>query len=72
MQYDSTFFLKAVKYSALSVCGLMVAGIATLMYIAWDKDEDIAGIVASALFITIVSAIIAVAAAIVQRRMFAK
>lgn|GEM_PF-2323948 len=69
MQPDSVLFLKAVKYSAISLSALMVAGIAALMFISWDKDEDITGIVAPALLITIVSAIAAIVAAVLQKRM---
>ena len=65
MQPDSILFLKALKYCAIGLAGLMVAGNVTLMYISSDKDEDIAGIVAPALLIVIVSVI---AAAVLQWR----
>ena len=68
MQQDQVMFLKAVKYSAIALSTLTVAGIATLMFISWDKDEDITGIVAPALLITIISTIVAIVAAVLQRR----
>ena len=68
MQPDSIVFLKAVKYVAISLGALMVAGIALLMFISWDKDEDITGIVAPALLIVIVSVIAAITAAFLQWR----
>jgi spore maturation protein SpmA len=68
MQQDQVIFLKAVKYSAIALSALTVAGIATLMFISRDKDEDIAGIVAPALLITIISTVIAIVAAILQKR----
>ena len=61
-----------VKYSAISVCALMVVGIVTLMIISRDKGEDITGIVSPALLITILSAMVAIAAAVAQRRMVAR
>jgi ABC-type polysaccharide/polyol phosphate export permease len=68
MQPDSILFLKALKYVAISLGALMVAGIAFLMFISWDKDEDITGIVAPALLIVIVSVIAAIVTAILQWR----
>jgi hypothetical protein len=61
-----TQFLKLVKYSAIAVGSLMVIGIVTLMFLARGKDEDIAGIVAPALLITILSVIAAVVAGVLQ------
>ena len=68
MQPDSTLVLKAVRYSAISLSALTVAGIAFLMFISSDKEEDITGIVAPALLITIVSVIVAIVAAGLQKR----
>jgi hypothetical protein len=68
MTQDSARFLKTVRYSATAVGVSMVAGIVTLMVIARDKNEDITGIVAPALLITFISGIVAVVAAVLQRR----
>ena len=65
---EETLLLKAVKYSAIALCALMLAGIAALMVISWDKDEDITGIVAPALLIAIISGIAAIVTAVLQRR----
>lgn len=63
-----TAVLKAIKYSAIVVGVLMLAGIITLMILARGTGEDIAGIVAPALLLTILSAVAAVVAAIMQKR----
>ena len=68
MQQDTRLTLKAVKYTAIAVGALMLSGIVGLMILSWDKDEDITGIVAPALLITILSAIVAIVAAVLQRR----
>jgi hypothetical protein len=68
MKQDSITFLKIVKYGALTVSALMVAGIAALMLLARGKGEDIAGIVAMALLITFTSLIVATVAAVLQKR----
>lgn len=68
MKRDSTLLLKMVKYSAITVSALMVAGIATLMVLSRGKGEDIAGIVAPALLITITSSVVATVAAVLQKR----
>ena len=71
MNVDSIRVLKTVKYSALAVAGLMVAGILTLMVLTRGKtgdDGDIAGVVAPALFLACVSGVVAVAAAVRQTR----
>lgn len=60
--------LKLLKYSAMTICALMVAGIAALMFLSRGKGEDIAGIVAMGLLVTIASGIMAIVAAVVQRR----
>ena len=46
----------------------MVAGIVALMVLSRGKGEDITGIVAPALLITIVSGLVAIVAAILQKR----
>jgi biotin transporter BioY len=61
-------FLKVVKYGALGVAVLMLAGIGLLMFLSYGTGEDITGIVAPALLLTIVSGIVAVVAAVSQRR----
>jgi hypothetical protein len=68
MTQDSTLFLKTVKYSAIALSALMVAGIATLMVLSRGKGEDITGIVAPALLITIASSVVATVAAVFQKR----
>lgn len=68
MQQDPVIFLKAVKYYAFALSVITLAGIAALMYISWDKDEDITGIVAPALLIAIVSTVVAIVAAVLQKR----
>jgi hypothetical protein len=60
--------LKTIKLTAIAISVLMVAGIAALMVLAAGKDEDIAGIVASALFVTLVSGVVATVAAVLEKR----
>jgi len=67
MQQDPTVF-KYIKYSAVTISVLMVAGIAALMILARGKGEDITGIVAPALLITFLSSIVAIVAAVFQKR----
>jgi hypothetical protein len=69
MTQDSTLFLKVVKYSAVALSALMVAGILTLMVLSRGTGEDITGIVAPALLITFVSSVVAIVAAVLQKRM---
>jgi hypothetical protein len=57
-----------VKYSAVAISALMLAGIATLMVLARGTGEDITGIVAPALLLAALSGAIAAIAAILQRR----
>jgi len=66
MQSPST--LKRLKYSAITISALMVAGIVALMVLSRGKGEDITGIVAPALLITIVSGFVAIVACILQKR----
>ena len=68
MERDSTTFLKFVKYSGITVSALMLSGIVALMVISRGKGEDITGIVAPALLVTIVSSIGATVAAVLQKR----
>ena len=68
MQQDTTA-LKYVKYAALTISGLIVTGIATLMFLARGTGEDITGIVAPALLVTFLSSVVAIVAAVLQRRM---
>lgn len=65
---QSTSILKFVKYSAITISALMVAGIVGLLVLARGKGEDISGIVALALLLTIVSGFVAIVAAILQKR----
>ena len=57
-----------VKYSAIAIGALMVAGIVALMVLSRGKGEDITGIVAPALLITIDSGFVGIVAAILQER----
>lgn len=71
MKDDSLRVLKTVKYSAIAVGVLTVAGILTVMFLAEAKsgdDGDIAGVVAPALLLTCVSGVVAAVAAVRQRR----
>ena len=60
--------LKQIKYSAVTISALMVAGIAALMALSRGKGEDITGIVAPGLLITFLSSVVATAAAVFQKR----
>ncbi len=68
MKQDSTHNLKIVKYAAITVGLLMVTGIIALMILSRGKGEDITGIVAPALLLTIISGIVATVAAVLQKR----
>jgi hypothetical protein len=71
MHDDSVHVLKTVKYIAIAVGGMMLAGILTVMFLARGKsgdDGDIAGVVAPALLVTCVSGVVAAVAAVRQRR----
>ena len=68
MNQDSATFLKFVKYSGITVSALMVSGIVALMIISRGKGEDITGIVAPALLLTLISGIVAIVAAVLQKR----
>ncbi len=68
MKRDSILFLKIVKYAAITLSVLMVAGIATLMILSRGTGEDITGIVAPALLITLLSSVVAIVATVLQKR----
>ena len=71
MRDDSIRVLKTVKYGAIAVGVLLVAGVLTVMVLARGKmgdDGDIAGVVAPALLLTCVSGVVAAVAALCQRR----
>jgi len=68
---DDIRLLKTVKYAATAGAVLLVAGILTLMVLARGKtgdDGDIAGVVAPALLLASVSGVVAVVAAMRQKR----
>ena len=65
---NSTTFLRFVKYSGITVGALIVLGIVALMVISRGKGEDITGIVAPALLLTLVSSMVAIVAAVLQKR----
>jgi hypothetical protein len=60
--------LRRIKYAALTISALMVAGIAGLMVLSRGKGEDITGIVAPGLLVTIVSGVVAIVTAVLQKR----
>jgi hypothetical protein len=68
MKPNSTPNLKVAKYAGITISALMLAGIATLMVLARGKGEDITGIVAPALLITIVASVVAIVATVLQKR----
>lgn len=72
MKYEQATILKTIKYLAIALGALMIAGIATLMYISRDKNEDITGIVAPAALITMISTVIAIIASVLQKRAIEK
>jgi len=60
--------LRHIKYCAITISTLMVAGMAALMALSFGKGEDIAGIVAMGLLITFASAVVAAFAAVLQKQ----
>jgi hypothetical protein len=60
--------LRHIKYSAVTISALMLAGLATLMVLSRGKGEDITGIVAPGLLITFLSSVVATVAAVFQKR----
>ena len=67
MQRNSAIF-SSVKYAAIALAALMLAGIATVMFLARGTNEDITGVVAPALLIAILSGAVAFFASVLQRR----
>jgi hypothetical protein len=71
MKDDSLRALRTIKYSAIAVGVLMVAGILTVMVLARGKtgdDGDIAGVVAPALLLAFMSGVVAVVSAVREKR----
>ena len=66
MARNATAVFRIVKWLALATGGLMVAGVATVMLLARGTGEDITGVVAPALLLTLLSVVAAVVAAILQ------
>ena len=64
----SPTFLKTVKLLAIAVAALMLAGIATVMFLARGTNEDITGVVSPALLIAILSGAVAFFASVLKRR----
>jgi hypothetical protein len=60
--------LRTLKNSAISISVMMVAGIVALMILSRGKGEDITGVIAPALLVTIASGVVATVAAVLQRR----
>jgi len=65
---ESSGALRYIKYSAITISVLMLAGIAALMALSRGKGEDITGIVAPALLIAVASSVVATVAAVLQTR----
>lgn len=64
---DTTSPLKLVKYTAIALSSLMVAGIVALMVLARGTGEDITGIVSPAALLAIISGAVALAAFISEK-----
>ena len=60
--------MRHIKYCAITISTLMVAGIAAVMALSVGKGEDIAGIVAMGLLITFASSVVAAVAAVLQKQ----
>jgi hypothetical protein len=60
--------LGRIKYCAIIISALMVGGIVALMVLSAGKGEDIAGVVAMGLFVTVASGVVAIVTAVLQRR----
>jgi hypothetical protein len=60
--------LGLIKYCAVTIGILMVAGIAAVMAFSFGKGEDIAGIVAMGLLVTFASSVVAAVAAVLQKQ----
>ena len=61
-------FFKTLKFLAIALAVLMLAGIATVMFLARNTNEDITGVVSPALLITILSGATAFAASVLPKR----
>lgn len=59
--------LRNIKFCAIIVCTMIVAGVGTLLIMAAGKDEDMTGIVMMGLIITVVSIVGASFVAVLQR-----
>lgn len=59
--------LRYIKYCAIIISALMVAGIITLMVLSFEKGEDITGIVMPGLLVTFVSSVAAALVAVLQK-----
>ena len=60
--------LRLIKYCAITIGILMVAGIAGVMALSVGKGEDIAGVVAMGLLMTFASSVVAAVAAVLQKQ----
>ncbi len=60
--------LKTVRVTAIALGTLMVLGIITVMILARGTGEDITGVVAPALLLTIVSVVVATVTFVLQKR----
>lgn len=69
MNEESTAFLGFVKCASITIIVLMVVVIVSLMVTSRGKGEDITGIVAPALLITLVAGVIAIITTVLQRRL---
>ena len=68
MVRNATDVFRIVKYVGLAAGGVLVAGIVTVIVLARGTGEDITGVVAPALLLTVVSVLAAVVAAVLQGR----
>ena len=59
---------KTIKFLAIALSALMLAGIALVMFLARNTNEDITGVVAPAMLVTILSGATAFAASVLQKR----
>ena len=60
--------LRYIKYCGITLCALILSGIIALMVLSSGTGEDITGIVAPALLITLLSGVVATAAAVFEKR----
>lgn len=59
--------LKHIKYCAITIGALMIAGMATVMILSSGKGEDITGVVMMGLVITFASSVVATVAVVLQK-----